>query len=111
MVQHGNIQATQSFGVLPPPPAVTAGGGLLLTELPAELLHLILTFLDPRSLGAVALVSHQLRGVAASLLDSRGCVALQWERREGPGGGWEVAYRRWFFSPHFQPVTQWGIHR
>jgi len=104
-------QATQSFGVLPPPPAVTPGGGLLLAELPAELLHLILAFLEPRSLGAVALVSHQLRAAAAALLDSRGCVALQWERREGRGGGWEVAYRRWFFSPHFQPVSQWGLHR
>ena len=104
-------QATQSFGVLPPPPAVTPGGGLLLAELPAELLHLILAFLEPRSLGAVALVSHQLRAAAAALLDSRGCVALQWERREGRGGGWEVAYRRWFFSPYFQPVSQWGLHR
>ena len=51
-----------------------------------------------------------MRGVACSLLDSMGCVALQWERKEGPGEGWEVAYKRWFFSPYFQPITKWGLH-
>ena len=81
-----------------------------MNDLPAELLHHVFSFLDPWTLASVALVSQHLRGVACSLLDSMGCVALQWERKEGPGGGWEVAYKRWFFSPYFQPITKWGLH-
>ena len=46
----------------------------------------------------------------AGLLETKGCVALQWERVESEAGvGWEVAYRRWFFSSHFSPVTTWGM--
>jgi hypothetical protein len=37
-------------------------------------------------------------------------VTLQWERRAAPEQGWEVAYLRWFFSPHFQPVERWGLN-
>jgi len=103
-------QATQSFGIRPPPVSVKPGGDISLGDLPAELLHHVFSFLDPRSLASVALVSQHLRGVACSLLDTMGCVALQWERSESPGGGWEVAYKRWFFSPYFQPVNKWGLH-
>ena len=103
-------QATQSFGIRPPPVSVKPGGDISLGDLPAELLHHVFSFLDPRSLASVALVSQHLRGVACSLLDTMGCVALQWERSESPGGGWEVAYKRWFFSPYFQPITKWGLH-
>ena len=57
------------------------------------------------------MVSVSTRQLVAGLLDTKGCVALQWERveREEGGGGWEVAYRRWFFSSHFSPVTSWGV--
>ena len=98
------------LGVHPPPVPVKPGGHLALHDLPAELLQHVFSFLDPWTLASVALVSQHMRGVACSLLDSMGCVALQWERKEGPGGGWEVAYKRWFFSPYFQPITKWGLH-
>ena len=129
-------QATQSFGVRPPPNLVTPGGDNSLEQLPVEVLVKVLSYLDSWGLASVALVSHLMRGVAASLLDMRcsflllsppftsfhllpppstsfhfvrGCVALQWERREG-AAGWEVAYKRWFFSSYFQPVERWGMH-
>jgi len=105
-------QATQSFGVRPPPVGVTPGrkGSLELEQLPVEVLQCVFAFLDPWSLGSAALVSHLFRSVASSLLDTRGCVALQWEKSEIPGGGWEVAYMRWFFSPYFNPIEHWGMN-
>ena len=109
-IQVSFSQATQSFGVRPPPVAVRPGGDLSLVQLPVEVLQGVFSFLDPWSLASVALVSQHLREVASSLLDTRGCVALQWERREGPRQGWEVQYMRWFFSPYFQPIEHWGLH-
>jgi len=106
-------QDTSSFGVRPPQTGVLpslAAGSLSLEQLPVEVLQYVFSFLEPWSLASVALVSHRLRSVACSLLETKGCVALQWEQRQSPQGGWEVAYARWFFSPYFQPITHWGLH-
>lgn len=81
-----------------------------LIELPVELLEKIFHYLDSLSLSCVSLVSSGLREIACSLLDMRGCLSLQWERvdKEGDGVQWAVAYKRWFYSCGFDPVTRWG---
>ena len=111
-------QEITSFGVRPAPVTSLQGdddGGLTLTDLPLELVQLVFTYLDSWSLANLALVSVRCRELVSGLLDDKGCVALQWERREQErlgtrtNTGWVVAYKRWFFSSHFSPVTRWGL--
>ena len=111
-------QDITSFGVRPAPVTslqpVGGAGARTLTDLPLELVQLIFTYLDSWSLANLGLVSVRCRELVAGLLDERGCVALQWERRHTggplPGTAWQVAYKRWFFSTHFSPVTRWGLN-
>ena len=116
-------QEITSFGVRPAPvTSLQPGaddapdhGGLTLTSLPLELVQLVFTYLDSWSLANLGLVSVRCRELVSGLLDDKGCVALQWERRDqetlgtGTNTGWVVAYKRWFFSSHFSPVTRWGL--
>ena len=77
-----------------------------------KILPSVFSYLDSWSLASLALVSVRTRQLVSGLLETKGCVALQWERVEREAGGgfhWEVAYRRWFFSSHFSPVTRWGM--
>ena len=109
-------QDTMSFGIRPPPVELkpSKAGVSSLTDLPVELLQLVFSYLDCWSLSNLALVNNILREVACSLLDEKGCVALQWEKVDTKGvggkGGWVVGYKRWFFSNYFCPVTHWGIN-
>jgi len=109
-------QDTMSFGIKPPPVELKPSkkGGKSLTDLPVELLQLIFGFLDSWSLSNLALVNNLLREVACSMLDDKGCVALQWEKVDlrSMGGkiNWVVGYKRWFFSNYFCPVNHWGIN-
>ena len=73
-----------------------------------KILPVVFSYLDSWTLASLALVSVRTRQLVAGLLDTKGCVALQWEKSDREGH-WEVAYRRWFFSSHFTPVTQWGV--
>ena len=108
-------QDLKSFGVRPASCELTAGSrdSPTLTDLPAELVQLVFSYLDSWSLSSLALVSVRTRQLVCGLLDSKGCVALQWEKVEregiGSGGHWEVTYKRWFFSSHFSPITRWGL--
>lgn len=111
-------QDLSSFGVRPATVALPAGrpGHTTLTDLPGELVQLILSYLDSWALCSLALVSTATRAAVAELLDLRGCVALQWEPGEGCGTGvgrpsWSVGYRRWFFSPSFDRVSRWGLEQ
>ncbi len=66
----------------------------MLTSLPFEVLVHISGFLDPFSLGNVALTCRALRDVACSLLETRGIVLLHWERqRVGPRLTWQTTYK------------------
>merc|ERR1719244_119916 len=107
-------QAVRSFGIKPPSAELPLGdSGLTLVDLPVELLQYILSLLDPWSLCNVSLTCHTLREVACSLLDLKGCVALQWEKSDNSWMGrnsWEIAYKRWFFSSYFHPVHNWGLN-
>ena len=107
-------QDLKSFGVRPASFELTPGSKdcLTLTDLPVELLQLVFSYLDSWTLSSLALVSTRLRDLVSGLLDTKGCVALQWEKvdTEGIGGSrWEVSYKRWFFSSHFSGVTRWGM--
>lgn len=109
-------EATESFGIRPPPLPLKEGKRTArsLVDLPLELLQQIFLWLDSWSLSQMSLVSRTMREVSATLLDLRGCVALQWER-VGDGvivkkRGWKVAYKRWFFSSHFSQVDSWGLN-
>ena len=66
----------------------------ILTSLPFEILTHIAKFLDPFSLGNVALTSKVLREVACSLLETRGIVLLHWERQKfGNKITWQTIYK------------------
>ena len=66
----------------------------MLTSLPFEVLTQIAKFLDPFSLGNIALTNKVLREVACSLLETRGIVLLHWERqRIGQKLTWQTIYK------------------
>lgn len=61
-----------------------------LSELPLELLRYLTKFLDGFSMCNLAVTSKLLRQVCCSMLEERGMVVLQWEKRRGH---WDVAYK------------------
>ena len=75
-----------------------------LVDLPIEVLLEIVEYLDSFSICNLAVTSVYLRQVCCSLLDTKGCVALQWERVNLK---WGVSYKRWFFSTSLGPVENW----
>ena len=58
-------------------------------------------FFSYYSLCNLALTSIYLRQVCSSLLETKGCVTLQWQRTkrgsDTKASKWEIAYNRWFF--------------
>ena len=58
----------------------------------------------------LAVTSIYLRYACSSLLDTRGCVSLQWERVKKCGKfTWDIAYKRWFFSTSLGSVDHWSF--
>ncbi|XP_028996148.1 F-box only protein 30-like [Betta splendens] len=101
----------KAFGVQPCPSSKLPGDfqSDQISGLPIEILWHIASFLDSFSLCQLSLVSRCMREVCASLLQTRGIVELQWERRQGPVVSWQVKNRVWRFSTAFSPVTTWGF--
>ncbi|XP_040921041.1 F-box only protein 30-like isoform X2 [Toxotes jaculatrix] len=105
----------RSFGVQPCPSAKLPSDSQSdqFSGLPIEILWHIAGFLDSFSLCQLSLVSRTMREVCASLLQTRGIVELQWERRQGPGAhgtvSWQIKNRVWRFSTAFSPVLSWGF--
>ncbi|TKS76132.1 F-box only protein 30 [Collichthys lucidus] len=105
----------RSFGVQPCPRAKLPSDSQSdqFTGLPIEILWHIAGFLDSFSLCQLSLVSRTMREVCASLLQTRGIVDLQWERRPCPGApgtvSWQIKNRVWRFSTAFSPVLSWGF--
>lgn len=85
----------KSFGVQPCPGAKVPGDSQSdqFSGLPIEILLHIAGFLDSFSLCQLSLVSRTMREVCASLLQTRGIVDLQWERRPRPGAPGTVSWR------------------
>uniref|UniRef100_A0A3Q4BLH6 Uncharacterized protein n=1 Tax=Mola mola TaxID=94237 RepID=A0A3Q4BLH6_MOLML len=79
--------------------------------LPFEILWHIARYLDSFSLCQLSLVSRTMRELCASLLQTRGIVDLEWERRRCHGtpgaGSWQIKNKVWRFSTAFSPVLSW----
>nr|XP_020488574.1 F-box only protein 30-like [Labrus bergylta]XP_020488575.1 F-box only protein 30-like [Labrus bergylta] len=105
----------RSFGVQPCPRAKLPADSKSdqISGLPIEILWHVAGFLDSFSLCQLSLVSRTMREVCASLLQNRGIVELQWERRQGPGApgtvSWQIKDRVWRFTTAFSPVLSWGF--
>ncbi|XP_050927812.1 LOW QUALITY PROTEIN: F-box only protein 30-like [Lates calcarifer] len=105
----------RSFGVQLCPRAKLPGDSQSdqFSGLPIEILWHIAGFLDSFSLCQLSLVSRTMREVCASLLQTRGIVELQWERKRGAGAhgtvSWQIKNRVWRFSTAFSPVLSWGF--
>ncbi len=84
----------RSFGVQPCPRAKLPSDSQSdqFSGLPIEILWHIAGFLDSFSLCQLSLVSRTMREVCASLLQTRGIVELQWERRQCPGAPGTVSW-------------------
>ena len=66
----------------------------MLCTLPFEILSHITGFLDPFSLGNLALTSKVLREVACNQLETRGIVILQWEKQlNGTKTSWQTTFK------------------
>ncbi|XP_045916849.1 F-box only protein 30-like [Micropterus dolomieu] len=106
----------RSFGVQPCPKAELPSDcqSDQFSGLPIEILWHIAGFLDSFSLCQLSLVSRTMREVCASLLQTRGIVEVQWERRQCPGApgtvSWHIKNRVWRFSTAFSPVLSWGFN-
>ena len=69
-----------------------------------------MTHLSSFSLCNLAVTTIYLRQVCCSLLDTKGCVTLQWQRiLRGPKLCWEIAHKRWFFSTSIGCVKEWSF--
>uniref|UniRef100_H3D3Y5 F-box protein 30b n=1 Tax=Tetraodon nigroviridis TaxID=99883 RepID=H3D3Y5_TETNG len=102
----------RSFGVRPCPDLNVRGAQPdQFSGLPFEILRSVAGYLDSFSLCQLSLVSRTLREVCSSLLQTRGIVELQWERRRGPSApgtvSWQVKNKVWRFSTAFSPVLSW----
>lgn len=82
----------RSFGVRPLMDVVTEPGCDRLSTLPFEILQHVARFLDGFSLCQLSMVSRTMRDVCASLLQTRGMVVVQWEKRQYPDGrrSWQI---------------------
>lgn len=82
----------RSFGVQPMVDAETESGCDRLSALPFEILQHVARFLDGFSLCQLSMVSRTMRDVCASLLQTRGMVVVQWEKRQDPDGrqSWQI---------------------
>eukprot|EP00066_Takifugu_rubripes_P006780 XP_003971822.1 PREDICTED: F-box only protein 30-like [Takifugu rubripes] len=103
----------RSFGVRPCPNVNNAREPQSdqFSGLPFEVLRNVAGYLDSFSLCQLSLVSRTMREVCSSLLQSRGIVELQWERRmcpSAPGAvSWQIKNKVWRFSTAFSPVLSW----
>ena len=114
--------AVESFGITQKDvkalPATTGDDHKSLIDLPLELLLDIITYLDSFSISNLAVVSVYLRQVCSFLLDTRGLVTLEWQRRCIPDSKrgvktsqWQISHKRWFFSTSLGPVESWTFSK
>lgn len=107
----------RSFGVQPMMDVVAEPGCDRLSALPYEILQHVARFLDGFSLCQLSMVSRTMRDVCAGLLQTRGMVVVQWEKRQYPDGrrswqikdkvgqrSWSVSLRCTAFFSHFSQL-------
>lgn len=85
----------KSFGVQPCPNVKLPSDSQSdqFSGLPIEILWHIAGYLDSYSLCQLSLVSRTMREVCASLLQNRGIVDLQWERKQSPSAPGTVSWQ------------------
>lgn len=96
---------SRSNGSSDEPADMEACTGPAFSDFPFEVLQHIATFLDAFSLNNFSLVSKRLRDVSCSLLENRGMVVFNWERRGKRC--WGLHSKSWYFSNGFSPIRQW----
>ncbi|ROL53984.1 F-box only protein 30 [Anabarilius grahami] len=99
----------RSFGVKPISEPVIEPKCDHLSGLPFEVLQHVARFLDGFSLCQLSMVSRTMRDVCASLLQSRGMVVVQWEKKQYLDGRrtWQIKDKVWRFSTAFSPINRW----
>ncbi|XP_051961384.1 F-box only protein 30-like [Xyrauchen texanus] len=99
----------RSFGVQLVSKQVTEPNCDHLSGLPFEVLQHVARFLDGFSLCQLSMVSRTMRDVCASLLQTRGMVVVQWEKKQYSDGrhSWQIKDKVWRFSTAFSPVNRW----
>ncbi|XP_051517918.1 F-box only protein 30-like [Myxocyprinus asiaticus] len=99
----------RSFGVQPVSEPVTEPKCDHLSGLPFEVLQHIARFVDGFGLCQLSMVSRTMRDVCASLLQTRGMVVVQWEKKQYSDGrrSWQIKDKVWRFSTAFSPVNRW----
>ncbi|XP_051515739.1 F-box only protein 30b isoform X2 [Myxocyprinus asiaticus] len=99
----------RSFGVQLVSEPVTEPKCDHLSGLPFEVLQHVARFLDGFSLCQLSMVSRTMRDVCASLLQTRGMVVVQWEKKQYSDGrrSWQIKDKVWRFSTAFSPVNSW----
>lgn len=81
----------------------------LLTSLPLEILEKVAGYLDGFSLCNFSRTSKLVREVCRNVLEMKGMVLFEWEKRIYDNGSWSwrVRQKRWYFSTSFLSVDQW----
>lgn len=105
-LQGGNFSTDlQSEGHMP---AVKSNLDLL-TTLPLEILEKIASQLDGFSLCNFSRTCKLLREVSRNVLETKGMVLFEWEKRIYDNGSWSwrVRQKRWYFSTSFSAVEKW----
>ncbi|XP_078688869.1 F-box only protein 30-like isoform X1 [Branchiostoma floridae x Branchiostoma belcheri] len=79
-----------------------------LSTLPFEILQHIALCLDSFSLCNFSMASKLTREVCYSILEDRGIVVQQWEKRRYKTlFTWQISHQKWYFSTAFTPVKSW----
>ncbi|EDO39611.1 predicted protein [Nematostella vectensis] len=87
----------------------STGNNNLLCLLPVEILQTIAGMLDGFGLCNLSRTCKLLREVCRSILEKKGIVMFEWEKRIHDNGewSWQVRQRKWFFSTSFTPIKSW----
>ncbi|CAL9684353.1 unnamed protein product [Knipowitschia caucasica] len=82
-----------------------------LSRLPLEVLRHIVVYLDSFTLSQLSQTSHLMRDVCAVLLQERGMVFLEWEKKTDSHGliSWKSEKKVWSFSSGFSTVDKWSF--
>lgn len=96
-----------SFGVETMPSVGAFHGDDLFSRLPAEVVLLVLSYLDAFSLLNMALTCHRLRDFCCQILTRHGVVEVVW-KQDQYSKKWTDGGKHWFFSSAMSSI-QWRL--
>ncbi|XP_053203346.1 F-box only protein 30-like isoform X2 [Panonychus citri] len=102
----------ESFGHVMSPNCdkIDESSDISLLNLPYEILRQICFSLDGFSLNNLSMTCSRMREICSTLLEKRGVVILQWERRVSTTDStlrWVVGSKKWAFSTNFTEIKNW----